>query len=158
MFLSRGARILEWVASPFSRDLPDPGVQPRSPALQPDSQPPGPLEWGKLQNLLLLYWNPDSDSRTQRVGHVVWKKTNFSLLFNPSTMSTAVLLLRTEREREATCPVFSWVTVITHSCLTAKTIPCCPNLADSSFQESRSDPPIPSLGQVLARAFTVIIP
>ena len=31
------ARILEWVAIPFSRDLPDPGVEPRSPTLQADS-------------------------------------------------------------------------------------------------------------------------
>ena len=30
------ARILEWVAIPFSRDLPDPGVEPRSPTLQAD--------------------------------------------------------------------------------------------------------------------------
>ena len=27
-------RILEWVAMPFSRELPDPGIEPRSPALQ----------------------------------------------------------------------------------------------------------------------------
>ena len=31
------ARILEWVAIPFSRGLPDPGIEPRSPALQADS-------------------------------------------------------------------------------------------------------------------------
>ena len=31
------ARILEWVAIPFSRDHPDPGTQLRSPALQVDS-------------------------------------------------------------------------------------------------------------------------
>ena len=31
------ARILEWVAIPCSRDLPYPGVEPRSPALQADS-------------------------------------------------------------------------------------------------------------------------
>ena len=31
------ARILEWVAIPFSGDLPDPGIEPRSPALQADS-------------------------------------------------------------------------------------------------------------------------
>ena len=30
------ARILEWVATPFSRRLPDPGVEPMSPALQAD--------------------------------------------------------------------------------------------------------------------------
>ena len=33
------ARILEWVAKPFSRDLPDPGIEPMSPALQADSLP-----------------------------------------------------------------------------------------------------------------------
>jgi len=27
------ARILEWVATPFSRDLPNPGIEPGSPAL-----------------------------------------------------------------------------------------------------------------------------
>ena len=30
------ARILEWVASPFSRASSDPGIEPRSPALQAD--------------------------------------------------------------------------------------------------------------------------
>ena len=33
------ARILDWLAIPFSRDLPDPGIKPRSPALQADSLP-----------------------------------------------------------------------------------------------------------------------
>ena len=40
------ARILEWVALPSPRDLPDPGIKPRSPALQADSlpsEPPGKL-------------------------------------------------------------------------------------------------------------------
>ena len=31
------ARILEWVAMPSSRDLPNPRIEPRSPALQADS-------------------------------------------------------------------------------------------------------------------------
>ena len=38
------ARILEWVAISFSRDLPDPEIEPRSPALEADaltSEPPG---------------------------------------------------------------------------------------------------------------------
>ena len=38
------ARMLEWVAIPFSGDLPNPGVEPGSPALQADplpSEPPG---------------------------------------------------------------------------------------------------------------------
>ena len=33
------ARILECVAMPFSRDLPNPGIKPRSPTLQADSLP-----------------------------------------------------------------------------------------------------------------------
>ena len=37
------ARILEWVTIPFSRDLPDPGIKPWSPALQADSLPSKPL-------------------------------------------------------------------------------------------------------------------
>ena len=36
------ARILEQVAFPFSRDLPNPGIKPRSPALQMDSLPADP--------------------------------------------------------------------------------------------------------------------
>ena len=32
-------RILEWVAFPFSRVLPNPGIEPESPALQEDSLP-----------------------------------------------------------------------------------------------------------------------
>ena len=38
------ARILEWMAIPFSRDLPDPRIESRSPAFQADSlpfEPPG---------------------------------------------------------------------------------------------------------------------
>ena len=41
------ARILEWVAMPSSRGFPNPGIKPRSPALQADSlqsEPPGKPE------------------------------------------------------------------------------------------------------------------
>ena len=37
------ARILEWIAIPFSRDLPDPGIKSRSPSLQADSLPSEPI-------------------------------------------------------------------------------------------------------------------
>ena len=37
------ARVLEWVAFPFSGDLPDPRIEPRSPALQADSLPTTPI-------------------------------------------------------------------------------------------------------------------
>ena len=47
------ARILEWVVIPSPGDLPDPGIEPRSPTLQTDSlpsQPPGKLKkTGKTQ-------------------------------------------------------------------------------------------------------------
>ena len=33
------ARILEWGAFPFSRGSPNPGIEPRSPALQADALP-----------------------------------------------------------------------------------------------------------------------
>ena len=36
------ARILEWVAFPFSRGFPNPGIKPTSPALQADSLPAEP--------------------------------------------------------------------------------------------------------------------
>ena len=36
------ARILEWVAVPSPGDLPSPGIEPRSPALQGDSLPAKP--------------------------------------------------------------------------------------------------------------------
>ena len=42
------ARILEWVAISISRGLPDPGIEPRPPALQADaltSEPPGKPLW-----------------------------------------------------------------------------------------------------------------
>ena len=38
------ARILEWASILFSRDLPDLGIEPGSPALQADSLPCEPLE------------------------------------------------------------------------------------------------------------------
>ena len=42
------ARILEWIAFPCSGDLPNPGIEPRSPALQADSLPAEPQ--GKPKN------------------------------------------------------------------------------------------------------------
>ena len=62
------ARILEWVANPFSRGLPDPGIKPTSPALQADSlpdEPPGsPLVQQGTNNScwrmgwISRHWNP----------------------------------------------------------------------------------------------------
>ena len=53
------ARILEWVAFPFPspEDLPNPGIEPRSPALQADSlpaEPQGKPIGSMCQNVLLF--------------------------------------------------------------------------------------------------------
>ena len=52
------ARILELIAVPFSRDLPDPWIEPRSPTLQVDSLPAEPQ--GKPQVLERMWRNEDS--------------------------------------------------------------------------------------------------
>ena len=47
------ARVLKWVAISFSRDLPDPGIKPRSPTLRADtltSEPPGNADELMLSN------------------------------------------------------------------------------------------------------------
>ena len=48
------ARIPEWVAFPFSGDLPNPGIEPRAPTLQADSlpaEPPGKSSYETIWNL-----------------------------------------------------------------------------------------------------------
>ena len=53
------ARILQWVAFPFSGDLPNPGIEPRSPTLQADYLPAEPQEKIKntgVHNLPPLQW------------------------------------------------------------------------------------------------------
>ena len=54
------ARILEWVAIPFSRGSSNPGIEPRSPVLQVDSlpaKPPGKPKNTGVGNLCLLQGN-----------------------------------------------------------------------------------------------------
>ena len=46
------ARVLGWVAIPFSREIPNPGIKPRSPKLQADSLPSEPLGGYKQQAFL----------------------------------------------------------------------------------------------------------
>ena len=47
------ARILDWVAIPSPRDLPDPGIKPGSPALQADSLPAEPQNDDEVIKYLL---------------------------------------------------------------------------------------------------------
>ena len=54
------ARILEWVANPFSRGSSQPGIKPRSPALQADCVPSEPP-----RKLLVSPWEPPKWSVTE---------------------------------------------------------------------------------------------
>ena len=54
------ARILEWVAVAFSRDLPHPGIEPTSPAYQADSLPTELPGKPKVKAKVLLAQSSDS--------------------------------------------------------------------------------------------------
>ena len=63
------ARILEWGFIPFSRGSPNPGIEPRSPALQADSftsEPPGKpvIEVQLIYNVMLVSGVRQSDIYT----------------------------------------------------------------------------------------------
>ena len=58
------ARVLEWVSTSFSGDLPEPGIEPRSSALQADSlpsEPPGVL--GKIIIMVVKDTGTSGDGR-----------------------------------------------------------------------------------------------
>ena len=62
------ARILEWVVVPFSRGSSNPGIKPRSPALQVDSlpaEPPGKPKNNGVDSLSL----PQGIFQTQKSNH-----------------------------------------------------------------------------------------
>ena len=81
------ARILEWVAMPFFRYLPDPGIEPRSPTLQADclpSEPPG-QKVGSIK-ISVWYWQCRKELRRRKekveplnksVGEKIWKSHEF---------------------------------------------------------------------------------
>ena len=68
------ARILEWVAIPFSRGLPKQGIKPGSPALHADflsSEPPSPI----LESLI-HFFTPATDSIMLKCYHRLPKDTD----------------------------------------------------------------------------------
>ena len=69
------ARILEWVAFPSSGDLPNPGIEPSSPALQADSLPSEPPEKPKntgVGSLSLLHRIFLTQESNQGLLHCRW--------------------------------------------------------------------------------------
>ena len=53
----RSARILEWLAYPFSRVLPNPGIEPGSPAFQVDSLPTELSGFNIVRNCKIVFQN-----------------------------------------------------------------------------------------------------
>ena len=67
------ATILEWVAFPFSRDLPNPEIEPRFPALQADSltaEPPGKPKSPGVGSLSLLQGSSPPRDQTRYVFYI----------------------------------------------------------------------------------------
>ena len=102
------ARILEWVAFPFSGDLPNPGIEPRSPTLQANSlltEPSGkpPTEWWKVvfiplyrRRVHLEAWSEHVWGETSSINEAELEGrdtlTRFSLELDISTHSTVYIL------------------------------------------------------------------
>ena len=80
------ARILEWVAFPFStRDLPNPGIKPRSPAMQADSlssKPQGKPKNTGVGSLSLLQWTFLTQESNQ--GHLHCRRILYRLSYEGS--------------------------------------------------------------------------
>ena len=74
------ARVLEWITFPFSpRDLPNPGIEPRFPALRADSlssEPPGKPQHigvGSLSLLQRTFLTQESNSGLLHCRHILYK-------------------------------------------------------------------------------------
>ena len=70
------ARILEWAAFPYPGDLPNPWIEPRSPALQADSLPAEP--WGKPRWSALFFIRPET--LCSRVWWKMWLSSSFPFI------------------------------------------------------------------------------
>ena len=80
------ARILEWVAISSSGDLPDPGIEPSSPALQADSlpsEPPGKpknTEVGSLSLLQGIFLTQESNQGLLHCRHFYKRLKTFEIM------------------------------------------------------------------------------
>ena len=80
------ATILEWVAIPFSEDLPNPGIEPRSPALGVDSlltEPPGKPKNTVVGSLSLFQGIFLTQELNQSLLH--WRQILFQLSYQGSS-------------------------------------------------------------------------
>ena len=83
------ARILEWAAVPFSRDLLNPGTEPRSPTLQADSlptEPPGKPKNTGVGSLSILQWIFPTQESNQGLLHC--RQILYQLSYQGSPIAT----------------------------------------------------------------------
>ena len=69
------AKILKWIAFPFSRDLSNPGIEPKSPTLQVDSLPAEPqgMGQGEISKLKFEGHIKTLEMGLERSGHIFKK-------------------------------------------------------------------------------------
>ena len=92
------ARILEWVAFPFSRDLPNPWIEPRSPALQADylpAEPQGKPKNTRVGSLSLLPWIFPTQESNQGLLHCWWILYQLSYQGSPVTSEMQIKITLT---------------------------------------------------------------
>ena len=89
------ARLLEWVAFPISRDLPNLGIEPSSPALQADTLPAEPqgkpksIGVGSLSLLQQIFLTQESNRGLLHCRQILYQLSyegrphNFKLLLFP---------------------------------------------------------------------------
>ena len=83
------ARIPEWLAFPFSREVPNPGIEPRSPTLQVDSLPaelqekPKNTGVGRLSLLQGIFQTQESNQGLLHCRQILYQPTELS--WNPSS-------------------------------------------------------------------------
>ena len=86
-------RILELVAFPFSRDLPNPGIKPRAPSLQAESlpaEPPGKPKDTGVGSLSLLQGIFLTQESNGDLLHCKWILYQLSYEGSPREMSAVV--------------------------------------------------------------------
>ena len=96
-------RILEWVTMTSPGDLPDPGMNPRSPALQEDSLPSEPS--GKPKNtgvssLSLLPGNFPTQELNQSLLHCRWILYQLSYLGSPTIKTHSFWGKKTNKKQQ----------------------------------------------------------
>ena len=83
-----------WSGSPFPSpgDLPNPGIEPKSPALQVDSspaEPPGKPKNTRMGSLSLLQWIFPTQESNQGLLHCRWILYQLSYQGSPTATETA---------------------------------------------------------------------